>query len=87
MLGVIIFFSFNMVIFHTTDQIMSASNTTVNSTTETTIAGHMTRIIDIFKIIIVLFTIAFGILFLLAAGFDLKEFILGREEPYDFIRR
>jgi len=74
---IIIFFATQMVMFHTTNEITIASNTTLNSTHEVSVSGHMIRLADIFQIIMVLFVIGFGAAFLLSAGIDIKEYIGG----------
>ena len=77
MFVVIIFFAFQMVIFYTTNEISTSANTTLNVTYASTVSLHMIRIIDIFKIIMVLFILGFGGAFLLSAGLNLKEYIGG----------
>ena len=77
MFVVIIFFAFQMVIFYTTNEISTAANTTLNVTHASTVSLHMIRIIDIFKIIMVLCILGFGGAFLLSAGLNLKEYIGG----------
>ena len=79
MFVVIIFFAFQMVMFYTTNEIIIASNTTLNVTYEATVTGHMLRLVDIFQIIMVLCVLGFGGAFLLSAGLDIKEYIRGDE--------
>ena len=74
---VIIFFAMQMVMYNLTTQIIVASNTTLNSTHESTVIGHMLQISDIFQIIMVLMIIGFGAAFLASAGLDIKEYLRG----------
>lgn len=77
LLIVIFFFAIQMVFFHTTTQINIASNITLNATYQTTVSGHMLRISNIFEIIMTIFIVGIGALFLLTAGLDVKEYIGG----------
>ena len=82
MFVVIIFFAFQMVMFYTTSEINTATNTTMNATHTATVIGHMFRITDIFQIIMVMYIIGFGAAFLASAGLDIKEYIR-RDEFYE----
>ena len=74
---VIFFYAIQMVFFHTTTEITTASIITLNTTNQLQVSEHMLRFTDIFQTIMTIFIVGFGIAFLLSAGFDLKKYIGG----------